>query len=46
LAGLRIVVVDDVITAGTAIQTVEINRKEGGKLVGVIVAFDRPRENT
>jgi len=42
LAGLRIVVVDDVITAGTTIrETIEINRKEGGKVVGVIVAFDR-----
>lgn len=42
LAGLRIVVVDDVITAGTAIwETIEMNRKEGGKLVGIIVGFDR-----
>jgi orotate phosphoribosyltransferase len=42
LAELRIVIVDDVITAGTAIrETIEINRKEGGKLVGIIVTFDR-----
>ena len=42
LAGLRIVVIDDVITAGTAIwETIEMNRKEGGKLVGIIVGFDR-----
>ncbi|OCK91487.1 orotate phosphoribosyltransferase [Cenococcum geophilum 1.58] len=33
LAGLRIVIIDDVITAGTTIrETIEINRKEGGKV--------------
>jgi orotate phosphoribosyltransferase len=42
LAGKRVVIVDDVITAGTAIrEAIEIINKEGGKLVGIIVAFDR-----
>ncbi|OCL09296.1 orotate phosphoribosyltransferase [Glonium stellatum] len=42
LAGQRVVIVDDVITAGTAIrEAIEIIGKEGGKLVGIIVAFDR-----
>jgi orotate phosphoribosyltransferase len=42
LSGKKIVIVDDVITAGTAIrEAVEIIKKEGGYLVGIIVAFDR-----
>ena len=42
MTGQRIVTADDVITAGTAIQeAIEIIGKEGGKLVGIIVAFDR-----
>jgi len=42
LAGQRIVIVDDVITAEIAIrEAIEIIKKEGGKLVGIIVAFDR-----
>lgn len=42
LAGKRVVIIDDVITAGTAIrEAIEIINKQGGKLVGIIVAFDR-----
>lgn len=38
----RIVIVDDVITAGTAIrEAIDIIKKEGGELVGIIVAMDR-----
>lgn len=42
LKGQKIVIVDDVITAGTAIrEAIEIIKREGGELVGIIVAFDR-----
>ena len=42
LKGRKIVIIDDVITAGTAIrEAIEIIRAEGGELVGIIVAFDR-----
>jgi len=42
LSGQRIVIIDDVITAGTAIrEAIEIIKREGGQLVGIIVAFDR-----
>lgn len=42
LKGKRVVVVDDVITAGTAIgEAVEVIRREGGRLVGIVVALDR-----
>jgi len=42
LKGKKIVIVDDVITAGTAIrEAIEIIKAEGGELVGIIVAFDR-----
>ena len=42
LRGKRVVVVDDVITAGTALrEAVDIIRQEGGVLVGVVVALDR-----
>jgi orotate phosphoribosyltransferase len=42
LKGQKIVIVDDVITAGTAIrEAIEIIKAEGGELVGIIVAFDR-----
>jgi orotate phosphoribosyltransferase len=42
LKGKKIVIVDDVITAGTAIrEAIEIIKAEGGILVGIIVAFDR-----
>jgi orotate phosphoribosyltransferase len=42
LKGQKIVIVDDVITAGTAIrEAIDIIKKEGGELVGIVVAFDR-----
>lgn len=42
LKGKRVVIVDDVITAGTAIrEAVEIIKSEGGTLVGIAVALDR-----
>jgi orotate phosphoribosyltransferase len=42
LKGKKVVVIDDVITAGTAIrEAISIIQREGGKLVGIIVAFDR-----
>lgn len=42
LAGKRVVIIDDVITAGTAIrEAIEIIKREGGTLVGIVVAFDR-----
>lgn len=42
LKGKRVLVVDDVITAGTAVgEAVGIIEREGGIVVGVIVALDR-----
>ena len=42
LKGQKVVIVDDVITAGTAIrEAIEIIKREGGELVGIVVAFDR-----
>ncbi|MCJ1370690.1 orotate phosphoribosyltransferase [Loxospora ochrophaea] len=42
LKGKRVMIVDDVITAGTAMrEAINIIKNEGGVLVGVIVAFDR-----
>jgi orotate phosphoribosyltransferase len=42
LKGQKIVIIDDVITAGTAIrEAIDIIKREGGELVGIIVAFDR-----
>jgi len=42
LKGKKVVIVDDVITAGTAIrEAIDIIKREGGELVGIIVAFDR-----
>lgn len=42
LKGKKVVVIDDVITAGTAIrEAISIIQRERGKLVGIIVAFDR-----
>jgi orotate phosphoribosyltransferase len=42
LKGKKVVIVDDVITAGTAIrEAIEIIKREGGELVGIIIAFDR-----
>lgn len=38
----RVVIIDDVMTAGTAIrEAISIIEKQGGKLVGIVVAVDR-----
>lgn len=42
MQGKRVVIIDDVMTAGTAIrEAISIIEKQGGKLVGIIVAIDR-----
>ncbi|KAL9082387.1 MAG: hypothetical protein Q9159_006459 [Coniocarpon cinnabarinum] len=42
LKGKRVLIIDDVITAGTAInESVEIINKEGGQVAGIVVALDR-----
>ncbi|KAL9120728.1 MAG: hypothetical protein Q9187_002716 [Circinaria calcarea] len=42
LKGKRVMIIDDVVTAGTAKrEAIEIIKKEGGELVGIIVALDR-----
>ncbi|QIX00026.1 hypothetical protein AMS68_005543 [Peltaster fructicola] len=42
LAGKRVVIIDDVVTAGTAIQeSISIIKEQGGELVGIIVAVNR-----
>lgn len=42
LKGKRVVIIDDVMTAGTAIrEAISIIDSQGGKLVGIIVAVDR-----
>jgi len=42
LKGKRVVVIDDVMTAGTAIrEAIDVIRGQGGTLVGIIVAVDR-----
>ena len=42
LKGKNVLVIDDVITAGTAMrETINLVAKEGGKIVGFIVALDR-----
>ncbi|KAF2433531.1 orotate phosphoribosyltransferase [Tothia fuscella] len=42
LKGKKIFIIDDVITAGTAIrEAIEIIKAEGGELVGIVVAVDR-----
>ena len=42
----KVLIVDDVITAGTAInEAVEIIQQAGAKPVGVIIAFDREEKN-
>ncbi|KAK4893618.1 orotate phosphoribosyltransferase [Elasticomyces elasticus] len=42
LKGKRVVIIDDVMTAGTAIrEAIEIIKSQGGELVGIIVAVDR-----
>ena len=43
----RVLVVDDVITAGTAIrEVVEIVRAEGAEIAGIVVAIDRQERGT
>ena len=38
----RVVIIDDVMTAGTAMrEAIDILEKQGGTLVGIIIAFDR-----
>ncbi|KAI9655661.1 MAG: orotate phosphoribosyltransferase [Alyxoria varia] len=42
LKGQRVVIIDDVITAGTAIrEAIDIIQREGGTLVGIVIAVDR-----
>jgi orotate phosphoribosyltransferase len=42
LKGKRVMIIDDVITAGTAIrEAINIIQKEGGTLVGIVIAVDR-----
>ncbi|KAF2171641.1 hypothetical protein M409DRAFT_17878 [Zasmidium cellare ATCC 36951] len=42
IRGKRVVIIDDVMTAGTAIrEAISIIASQGGKLVGIIVAIDR-----
>lgn len=42
MQGKRVVIIDDVMTAGTAIrEAISIIEAQGGKLVGIIVAIDR-----
>ena len=40
--GKRVLILDDVMTAGTAVrQSIELIRKEGGTVVGVVMLLDR-----
>lgn len=42
MKGKNVLVIDDVITAGTAMrETINLVIKEGGKVVGFVVALDR-----
>lgn len=42
MKGKRVIILDDVITAGTAInEAVDIIKAEGGRLVGIVIALDR-----
>lgn len=42
LKGKNVLVIDDVITAGTAMrETIDLMAKEGGKVIGLVVALDR-----
>jgi orotate phosphoribosyltransferase len=42
LKGKKVIIIDDVITAGTAIrEAISIIGREGGELVGIVVAFNR-----
>lgn len=47
LKGKRVVIIDDVMTAGTAIrEAIRIIETEGGTLVGIVVALDRQEKGT
>ena len=47
LKGKRVVIIDDVMTAGTAIrEAVSIIDAQGGTLVGIVVALDRQEKTT
>lgn len=42
LKGKRVVIIDDVITAGTAMrEAIDIIKQQGGTLVGIVIALDR-----
>jgi len=42
LKGKRVLIIDDVITAGTAMrEAIDIVKEQGGTLVGVVIALDR-----
>ena len=42
LKGKRVVIIDDVMTAGTAMrEAIDVIEKQGGTLVGIVIAFDR-----
>ncbi|KAG5519948.1 hypothetical protein PMAC_000225 [Pneumocystis sp. 'macacae'] len=47
MKGKRVLILDDVITAGTAIkEAIDIIEKEGGKLVGIIEILDRQEKGS
>jgi orotate phosphoribosyltransferase len=47
MKGKKIVVIDDVITAGTAIrEAIDLIKAEGGILAGIVVAFDRQERSS
>ncbi|KAF2725878.1 orotate phosphoribosyltransferase [Polychaeton citri CBS 116435] len=47
LKGKRVVIIDDVITAGTAIrEAIEMIDAQGGKLVGILIAINRQEKVT
>lgn len=47
LKGKKVVIIDDVMTAGTAIrEAVSIIKSQGGELVGIVVALDRQEKGT
>jgi len=46
LQGKKVVIIDDVMTAGTAIrEAVSIINSQGGTLVGIVVALDRQEKS-
>lgn len=47
MKGKRVIILDDVITAGTAInEAVDIIKAEGGHLCGIVIALDRQEKVT